>query len=152
VVNREDRRRYWRRPLRPLLVGLAIFAISCVIISYQCVAHRIWLRAMLGLAGSLVMVAVSIPIVVSATRAAGWSRTLRYFIVWSVGVCSVVGTLAYFFAQVQAGNAGTLFWAAAFVGIGATALWFVGFWVYVVMRMMRAIRSERNRPSHAVRE
>lgn len=151
MAQREDRRRWPCSPRRGLVfslaVGLAILAICYVIISYRLVARGAWQRALLDLGLGSVIVGVSIPIAVSAWRAAGWSRAFRYFVVWTVGVGSVVATLSVVFLDLQSASGGAAVWVAICAGGVSLLFYLVGDCVSLVARLRRAIRADRDRRS-----
>jgi hypothetical protein len=140
----------WRGLLLVVLSGWALLALSYVIVGHQAVARSAWRKALLDLAGSSVLVAISMPIAVSAWRRATSPPVIRYFIVLTVGVGSVIELLTSFFFGLLAEKAtGMAIVALACIEVSVVFLWFLGSGTYLVITLGAAIRADHSRRSRS---
>ena len=134
---------FWRGLLFPLALGGGVLTTFYFISSYRVAAHGAQSQAMWALVGGAALVAISIPTALRAWRISDWSRSFRLFIVWTVGVGSIVATLSVSFMDLQDRTDGAAGWATILVGLAAAVLWTVGFWISIIAMLRRALRGRR---------
>lgn len=134
MANNIYRRRTVYVAVRSSLIGAVVIAISWITWKYPASVFNS--ASIAALIQALLVISISVPMAFHAYHDPYHGRTFRNAIAVLVGMCGVVGPVAFFIAQTEAGlNAGVFsasFWISAVTGIS----WFIGFWTYVIAKII----------------
>jgi len=139
----------WSRVARLIALGLAGLAVSFAAHRYVAAPPGGWPRVIAALVESLVMIGISLPIVISVAKSPDWGPAFRYFVVWSVGVCSVLETISYLVLEIESDLAGVAFWLWVYIAAAALIFWFVGLLTCIVAGLGRVFRRGRGQFSRS---
>ena len=90
------------------------------------------------------MIGISVPMAVRAYHDPYHGRTFHNAMVLLIGVCGVIGPVAFFIAETQVGVNAAVFWVSICISAVAGVSWFIGFWIYVIMKIAEACRHQTN--------